>query len=317
MKNLKGFIQIPHLALTAVIISAFIIGGVGYFGVKQYQNYQIEKVEKERLAQEAQQQKNKNPDVEELKKEIEALKNQKPQVITQTITKEIPSSNVKPETSQEKITTPTYIQNQIQNHNQTPGITEIAGHWRFFTAKVEDVDGSGLGSGFIIKSSDGTFKVLTNKHVVEDRGVFNIRLPGNPIDNILQSGAVYRGSEDFATISFGNSNEYLKNLISGDPYKGICPENQKPILGDEILILGYPGVGSQTDITITKGIISGFEGNYFITDAKVNPGNSGGVAIYIKNNCYFGIPTYKIYRENFGVEALARILDIWKVMGQF
>src|SRR3989338_6838358 len=50
MKNQKGFIQIP--LLIAIIAGVLVLGGGGYFGVKQYQNYQAEKVEERRLAQE-------------------------------------------------------------------------------------------------------------------------------------------------------------------------------------------------------------------------------------------------------------------------
>lgn len=321
MKSQKGFIQIP--ILITIIVGALIIGA-SYVGVKRYQDYRLGLIKKEQLALIIQQEKDSG--VEKLRQEIEIFKEQKPQIITQEIIKEIPSfnvNNVKPETLQEEIPTPSLIKTQ----NQAPNITEIVGHWRFFTAKVENLTTSESGSGLVVKSSDGNFKILTNKHVVENGTAFNIKLPENPIDNILRSNIKYiaHGSADFATISLGNSNEYLKNLIAEGSYRGICSENQKPILGDEIVILGYPMVaGSHTDVTVTKGIISGFEGIYFITDAKINPGNSGGIAINIKNNCYFGIPTYTVTPEynpahspEAVTEALGRILDIWKVMGQF
>ncbi len=82
---------------------------------------------------------------------------------------------------------------------------------------------------------------------------------------------------------------------------------RKPSEGEEVVILGYPVIGSQEDITITKGIISGFEGDYYITDAKTDQGNSGGAAILLKDNCLLGLPTYVITGE---METLARILDI-------
>ena len=78
-----------------------------------------------------------------------------------------------------------------------------------------------------------------------------------------------------------------------------------PDLGAKILIIGYPTIGSQTDVTVTDGIISGFDGNYYITDAKVDHGNSGGAAIDLKNDCYLGIPTWS---ESGSFESLARIL---------
>ena len=54
-------------------------------------------------------------------------------------------------------------------------------------------------------------------------------------------------------------------------------------LGDDILILGYPGIGGET-ITLTRGEVSGFHlckrgyGNraFIKTSATIAGGNSGG-----------------------------------------
>jgi len=75
--------------------------------------------------------------------------------------------------------------------------------------------------------------------------------------------------------------------------------------GDEIVVLGYPDVGSPTGITATDGIISGYNGNYYVTSAKVEHGNSGGAAIDVANNCYLGIPTYV---ETDSADSLAGVL---------
>ena len=50
MKNQKGFIQIP--LLIAIIAGVLVLGGGGYFGVKQYQSYQVEKVKEKKILQE-------------------------------------------------------------------------------------------------------------------------------------------------------------------------------------------------------------------------------------------------------------------------
>ncbi len=67
-------------------------------------------------------------------------------------------------------------------------------------------------------------------------------------------------------------------------------------LGDDIVILGYPGIGGET-ITLTRGEVSGFtaEENYgnraFIkTSATIAGGNSGGLALD-ESNHLIGIPT--------------------------
>lgn len=77
-------------------------------------------------------------------------------------------------------------------------------------------------------------------------------------------------------------------------------------IGDDITTLGFPSYGGDS-ITLTKGTVSGFEifkdangdvirsqdktiTRYVKTDAKVNPGNSGGGA-FDENGNFIGIPT--------------------------
>mgnify|MGYP001766130735 CR=1 FL=1 len=79
-------------------------------------------------------------------------------------------------------------------------------------------------------------------------------------------------------------------------------------IGDHITILGYPSVGGDT-LTVTDGIVSGFEfrggARYIKTSAKIDQGNSGGVAIK-DSGCVVGIPTY----VQAQIESLGRILDL-------
>jgi len=113
---------------------------------------------------------------------------------------------------------------------------------------------------------------------------------------------------DFAYLILG-MNDNIINLNSSKYESCYLKKffgNGVALIGDEIIILGYPTIGSQDDITVTRGIISGYDGDYYITDAKIEHGNSGGVAILLKDNCYLGIPSYTISGE---AESLARILD--------
>jgi S1-C subfamily serine protease len=79
-------------------------------------------------------------------------------------------------------------------------------------------------------------------------------------------------------------------------------------IGDHITILGYPGIGGDT-LTVTDGIVSGFEfrsgARYIKTSAKIDRGNSGGIAIK-DSGCVVGIPTY----VQAQIESLGRILDL-------
>lgn len=306
MKEQKGFIQIP--LLIAIIAGVLVLGG-GYFGIKQYQNYQAKQIEKEKIAQEVQQQK--DLEVEKLRQEVEALKDKKPEIIQQTTIKKAPT----PKTEND--------------------LTSIIKQWRprvaFIDCKVVTVSsnveiGRQSGSGYVLgaDTGNGDLVVLTNNHVI-DVALHNIygesiglTMPPTSCDIWVpgdsqfatvynnDSGITFAGSkkEDFGTINIKNPTPYMKKVI-GINGGSMC--DKKAELGEKILILGYPGIGDQNDITVTDGIVSGYDGNYYITSAKVEAGNSGGVAILLKNNCYLGIPTFVQVGD---IESLARVLDI-------
>jgi len=113
---------------------------------------------------------------------------------------------------------------------------------------------------------------------------------------------------DAGAITVNRPTQHMISLEQRQPHPLNC---YPPSIGDKVVILGYPGVGSREDITATEGIVSGFDGDYFITSAKVEEGNSGGIAVSAKEDCYLGIPTYA---EVGNVESLARILDFTVVV---
>lgn len=79
-------------------------------------------------------------------------------------------------------------------------------------------------------------------------------------------------------------------------------------IGDHVSVLGYPSIGGES-LTVTDGIVSGFElrsgERYVKTSAKIDQGNSGGIAI-MDSGCVVGIPTY----VKTQIESLGRILDL-------
>jgi hypothetical protein len=87
-------------------------------------------------------------------------------------------------------------------------------------------------------------------------------------------------------------------------------------LGDKIAILGYPASGgtgeATTAITVTEGLISSYDGEFYVTDAKIDHGNSGGAAILVKSDCYLGIPTWA---EAGSFESYGRILSAKYIFG--
>jgi serine protease Do len=76
-------------------------------------------------------------------------------------------------------------------------------------------------------------------------------------------------------------------------------------LGEELIVLGFPGVGGDT-ISLTTGQVAGFLGDERVavrawvkTDSQISPGNSGGLAADQAGQI-IGIPTEVVIGESFG-----------------
>jgi len=80
-------------------------------------------------------------------------------------------------------------------------------------------------------------------------------------------------------------------------------KNKTPKLGDDVRIYGYPVTSGGYNLTITDGVISSFSGDgNILTSAKIDSGNSGGLAVD-QDNCLLGIPSAVLTGnyENLGV----------------
>lgn len=301
----KGFIQIPLLFV--IIAGILILGGGGYYGTKKYQNYQAEKIKKEVTNQAETDAKQKSQDeaqlkkdleLEILKKEVEVLKNTKPK----TIIKEVPSSQ-----------SPLKVNLQTVIKQWEPYVAYVECEFRYIDTKEIYLKQSGSGMLYFNPELHPGFAVLTNKHVItddENYGAYSCSVLFPNYDNniittyddrTLDSFSLPRNGADAAFIGINNPSNYIKSMKN--PSYNYCQTT--PNLGDKVVMLGFPAIGSPTGITVTQGIISGYDGDYFITDAKIDHGNSGGVAINVEDNCYLGLPTWAAAGE---IESLARIL---------
>lgn len=98
-----------------------------------------------------------------------------------------------------------------------------------------------------------------------------------------------------------------------------CRDNRGMELGEKLYVLGYPGVGGE-NLTVTEGVVGGFEGplnEWIKTSAKIELGNSGGVAVSEKDGCLLGMPTL-IYAGS--LESLANVLTydfIFKFLNEY
>lgn len=85
--------------------------------------------------------------------------------------------------------------------------------------------------------------------------------------------------------------------------------NESVSVGSKVVIIGFPYTGASFIPTITEGIISSFENigdtRYYVTSAKIEHGNSGGIAVTENYRCTVGIPTSVSVGTS---ESLGRIL---------
>jgi hypothetical protein len=165
-----------------------------------------------------------------------------------------------------------------------------------------------------IDAQNTRYSALTNRHVIEygANGATDcsVLFPGSStIYTITDPGSVAYagGGVDAVALVISNPDTYLRNLPIGNK-SNACQTT--PDLGEEIIVLGYPGIGSNRTITATEGIISGIEDSHYVTSAKIEHGNSGGLAILVKDNCVLGVPTFA---QTGTVESLARILK-WQAI---
>ncbi len=155
------------------------------------------------------------------------------------------------------------------------------------------------GSGTFI-SKDGL--ILTNAHVVDGRAqeydslavATTVETDEPPELKYLSEIVAVDYGLDLAIIQVtsdldGNDvTEEFPFVSTGD--------SETVEIGDNIRILGYPGIGGDT-ITFTNGVVSGFtsersvEGRAWIkTDATIAGGNSGGLAVDARGQL-IGVPT--------------------------
>jgi len=167
---------------------------------------------------------------------------------------------------------------------------------------VEISTETGSGSGCLV-SGDGY--ILTGLHVITDisgevsEDIFVSMNLSNyyPPRELFRAELIdIRKDEDLALIKIV-SGLYGQSL----PEEYIFPHyklaiNNPVSIGQELRFLGYPQIGSEgsrASISLTKGIVSGFDSmdfGYLIkTDGEINSGNSGGAA-FNENYELIGLP---------------------------
>ena len=194
-------------------------------------------------------------------------------------------------------------------------ISTVVDIWESRIAKIkcthyiddEDDETTTADSSGVVIYIGNTLHIMTNKHVLEKKDKTlkkcEIELPQSNISDIevLPQSITKSDDRDLAYIRIDDRG--VKILFDNSQFACV----DEPSMGDKVITLGFPGVGAEDSVTVTDGIISGIEDDFYVTSAKIEKGNSGGAAISMKNNCFLGLPTLVVVGK---IESLARILPI-------
>jgi putative serine protease PepD len=174
-----------------------------------------------------------------------------------------------------------------------------------FSTDVQGDDVAWGGSGSMI-SADGL--ILTNAHVAAPQamGLADIYGPTEVTDPEFLLVSLTRASDDLpaapayraeVVASDGELDIAILRIVAtanGEPLDGELDLPTVPIgdssslsTGDELTVLGFPSISDSQALTVTRGVVSTFIANDSLgseraeidTDARIAPGNSGGMAI--------------------------------------
>ncbi|MDO8466823.1 MAG: trypsin-like peptidase domain-containing protein [bacterium] len=192
---------------------------------------------------------------------------------------------------------------------------------RIVYVQCRDSDSAGdrAGSGTIglVKSTESGLAITTNLHVTGYPTSFcTARLPTSPTyEKLGATRPAFVGKYDSNYPDVDVALVHAQNVTEKFgvfPIPFCAPADIKT--GNPITLFGYPSFGGKT-LTITDGIISGVLqtkwGPRYKTSAKIDFGNSGGLAVDNKHRCVIGIPTW----TKFGGE-LGQNLSTGESLGQ-
>jgi S1-C subfamily serine protease len=198
--------------------------------------------------------------------------------------------------------------------------------YRVLGATVQIITKNGGGSGCVVSEAG---HVLTSWHVVKNDAdkadpspVIAVSIDHEkPPQELFRAKVIRYSVEQDMALLLIRSGLYGQPLSRplGLPYFHLGdPESLR--FGDSLWFVGYPdvgGTGSRASITLTRGIVSGFErsrvGRIVKTDGEINEGNSGGAAVN-ENYELIGLPT-RIVGQDAGqiayIYPLSAMPDSW------
>ncbi|MFA7315601.1 MAG: serine protease [Candidatus Paceibacterota bacterium] len=290
MEQKKPFLKIQSKEVViSVAITVFIILIIFLFSYKPDKNSSVKNVSSENENKESLIQNNgQEKEINELKERIAQLEN-KPTPKSQTIYKTISSKSAAD------------IIAEWKNR-----VAQVTCEWRYTDGSVYQI---ATGSSTLVDMAGNGLTAITNKHVIQaDNGYppkrCMVHVWGIGFREIKATDKpfLYTPTTDLGAIKLTISEEHPLGVFSEISGVKHCTTIN---IGDKLVVLGYPTIGAETGITATEGIIAGIEQDYYVTDAKIDHGNSGGAAILLKDDCWLGIPSASRVGE---IESMGRIL---------
>lgn len=281
-------------------------------------------------------QKQKSFDIDKtIEKTLEQLKTENEKLHTaiaeakQTAKQEVEATKEKFEAAKEELEAKTEI---APLGNKIRAIVQIISHPTYLDESGKEIQSLGMPqNGYAVGMAAGSGEIInekgyivTNKHVVKQqwRKITNGKIlekvvaekiakdsrfliyvtdaEGNqPIPRYLAEVADYaEGELDLAILKITKES---KNASLPPEFDYITFGNiSKLRTTDTIIVRGYPSIGGNT-MTTTRGSVSGQEGKFIKTDARVGHGNSGGAALNTKGEL-IGIPTLLIRGEDINAK---------------
>lgn len=208
-------------------------------------------------------------------------------------------------------TTPVFAQGEGLSGEE---ISRIAESVVYVGARIDDRIDT-FGSGTVVSS---TGLIYTNRHVVATGEDFSIHVQETvgeqPILRYYASIVRMYNEIDLAVLQIDRD-------ANGDPID--TDQLDLPYLdtfvseleiGDRVYVFGYPGL-SDGYLVVTQGNITSIENGtirgsrlpvWYLTDAEISPGNSGGLAVNFRGE-FIGIPT-QVWKEDRTLGRLGGLL---------
>lgn len=157
---------------------------------------------------------------------------------------------------------------------------------------------TGLGSGWVVRSTAGGSDLVTNFHVVAD-----VLAAGSRAVDVVQADRTIPG-----TVMTVDRTDDLAVVHVRARLAPLTIATARPRLGETVMVIGSPlGLGGSVSI----GLVSGFrsiEGSDWVQfSAPISPGNSGGPVVDARGHV-IGIASGKFVGD--GVEALGLAIPV-------